>query len=112
MPQPTRPASASSVQYWPWCQRLLMPIAVPLRNGIGRDVVRGRGSLMTGLREWGAAFRLTYHDRARRSNAESDLAARRPLGRIITPAECPDRRGAIREAPHDPPNNRRENWIR
>src|SRR5262245_44575751 len=49
MPQPTRPASVRIIQYWPLRQRLLMPMAQPLANGIGREMERGSGSLMAGL---------------------------------------------------------------
>src|SRR5882762_4202631 len=46
MPQPTKPASVRITQYCPFCQRLLMPMAQPFLNWIGREMVRGRGSLM------------------------------------------------------------------
>src|SRR6266849_9820437 len=49
MPQPTSPASVMMVQYWPLCQRLLMPMAQPFSNWIGRAIVRGRGSFMVYL---------------------------------------------------------------
>src|SRR5438132_851299 len=51
MPQPTRPASVRIVQYCPLRQRLLMPIAEPFLNWIGREIVRGSGSLMGSLRD-------------------------------------------------------------
>src|SRR6516165_9427317 len=50
MPQPTRPASVRIVQYCPLCQRLLMPMAQPFLNWIGREIVRGSASLMASLR--------------------------------------------------------------
>src|SRR5438132_14393522 len=51
MPQPTKPASVRIVQYWPRCQRLLMPMAQPFLNWIGREMVRGSGSFMTFLQQ-------------------------------------------------------------
>src|SRR5262245_40433515 len=56
MPQPTRPASVRMVQYWPWRQRLLTPMAQPLANCKGREMIRGRGSLMGELRAGGRGF--------------------------------------------------------
>src|SRR4051794_10284893 len=49
MPQPTSPASVRIVQYCPFCQRLLMPMAQPLLNWSGRAIVRGSGSFMLRL---------------------------------------------------------------
>src|SRR5262245_18804310 len=46
MPQPTRPAAVRMVQYWPFCQRLLTPMAQPFSNCSGREMMRGIGSLM------------------------------------------------------------------
>src|SRR5262245_4200564 len=46
MPQPTSPASVRITQYCPFCQRLLMPMAQPLANWIGREIGRGRESLI------------------------------------------------------------------
>src|SRR5438270_8291196 len=46
MPQPTRPTSVKIVQYWPFRQRLLMPIAQPFLNCSAREMVRGNGSGM------------------------------------------------------------------
>src|SRR5438445_710794 len=55
MPQPTSPASVRMVQYCPFCQRLLMPMAQPFLNCRGREMVRGNGSLMASLLEERAA---------------------------------------------------------
>lgn len=40
------PASVKIEQYWPFCQRLLIPMAQPFLNWIGREIVRGSESFI------------------------------------------------------------------
>src|SRR5690349_17324295 len=90
MPQPTRPASVRIMQYWPLRQRLLMPMAQPFLNWSGREIDRGRGSVMGILRSLGPALewphRAGYHRAAREARetpARLRVLSRRPTGRLL-----------------------------
>src|SRR5438093_993260 len=78
MPQPTSPASVSSMQYWPLRQRLLMPMAQPFRNWIGREMLRGSASLMAGL-----LGPLLRRRRARQGQGGRGPAARRHRDELV-----------------------------
>src|SRR6516164_10258007 len=73
MPQPTSPASVKITQYCPLCQRLLIPMAQPFLNWIGREIVRGSGSFMASPRYCRSGQDLLDH--ARRPAVDQALFA-------------------------------------
>src|SRR5262249_29968795 len=82
MPQPTRPASVMMTQYCPLYQRLLMPTAQPFLNCKGREIVRGRASLIDELLARiyrfapGGSFRRRTNQEGAKRQAESFIVSR------------------------------------
>src|SRR5439155_21085726 len=74
-------------QYCPLCQRLLMPMALPLLNCSGRETVRGMtGSLMGASRSRGAGRVRTVALLYRTGPLlPPSRAARRPVGGPVPP---------------------------
>src|SRR5579863_10772363 len=91
MPQPTTPASVRMEQYCPLCQRLLIPMALPLLKLSSRLIVLGRGVDIF------CSWKLRRDDSSAVDRVEIDQTVRRSLrcyrlGTVFPDREVPEGR--------------------